>query len=143
MMERGEVIWNGVSRSSENTSRRDSAPKEKKASVSPSSSSSSISGSASASASASASDMQWDFLGAASSEASFLDLCEASQMPEESLDAVAQMLGQPSCGQNRGETDISRSVRYWQDGFRAGYEAANGISGVVVSAKGKDVVPVE
>ncbi|KAK3363923.1 hypothetical protein B0T25DRAFT_576379 [Lasiosphaeria hispida] len=135
MMDRGEVIWDGISRSSSETSGRESSVPAKKSSVSSGSSTSSL---------PPLSGTQWEFLGATGSESAFLDLCEASEMPKESLDTVAQMLEQSSYAQGREETEISRNVRFWQNGFRAGYEAAK--NGLLSSAKPKrtnEFVPVK
>jgi hypothetical protein len=118
MMERGEVIWNGVSRQNQEPRKRGSSVVPKESSVS-----------ADSSLTIPFSEGEWEFLGAASSESSFLDLCEASEMPKETADTVAQMLEQTSAYEHsRGETEISRNVRFWQDGFRAGYEAARDFS---------------
>ncbi|KAK4451157.1 hypothetical protein QBC34DRAFT_401441 [Podospora aff. communis PSN243] len=130
MMERGEVIWNGVSRQSQESRKRGTSVTAKEPSI------------AGHSLSIPLSEGDWEFLGAASSESAFLDLCEASEMPKGTVDMVAQMFEQTSGYESsRGETEISRNVRFWQDGFRAGYEAAREFSfGDLKGTGGFDVV---
>ncbi|KAH8891545.1 hypothetical protein GQ53DRAFT_865295 [Thozetella sp. PMI_491] len=117
MMHRGEVICDNVTPPTETASHTDAHPSAKKVS-------------------ASSTSTQWELLGSADCEASFLDMC-ASQLPEESLEAVASIIGRPV--HNRNETAISRNVRYWQDGFRAGFEAAR--SGANGSKETNEYVP--
>ena len=106
MIERGEVVWNGVSRPTDPTGTRETLSSSKKTS--------------------SSLPMQWDLLGSTSNEASFLDLCE-NWMPKETFDDFTKILQQPVHSRHN-ETEISRNVRYWQDGFRAGYEAGLSVS---------------
>ncbi|KAK0618891.1 hypothetical protein B0T14DRAFT_565798 [Immersiella caudata] len=133
MTERGEVIWNGVfSRVQQGQEGR---RKIGSSTVARESSSRSVSADSPLPAmnpsEGFAEGRDWEFLGAADTESSFLDLCGASEMPKETLDTVERMLelASPSYEHSgREETEISRNVRFWQDGFRAGYEAARGVS---------------
>jgi hypothetical protein len=127
MMERGEVVWDGVLPRGQqmHESRR------KRVSLVMAKESHSVSTDSSLSTMTFSEGGEWEFLGAADTESSLLDLCEASEMPNETLNTVERMLElEPTpyehCG--REETEISQNVRFWQDGFRAGYEAAKQFS---------------
>jgi hypothetical protein len=105
MLKSGEVVWNGVSRPQGSDS-----PKEK----------------LSSSKKISSSSTDWELLGSSSNEKSFLELCK-SRMGQEVFESFTKILEQPMQS-GHGETDMSLNVRYWQDGYRAGREAAFSIS---------------
>jgi hypothetical protein len=101
MMKRGDVVWKGVSIPRDSNAPREMASRSKKVS---------------------SSATKWEFQGSSSNESSFFDLCKV-RMGHDIFDKFTKMMEQP-VPSDEIESDISRNVRYWQDGYRAGYEAA-------------------
>jgi hypothetical protein len=98
---RGEVIWDGAKRPNKGSELADtnSVINDSQRSV------------------------RWDYLGSASNDDAFMDLCR-KEMDGKQLNDLSCMLGRTNSSP-MPETEMSQNVRFWQDGYKAGYMAAS------------------
>ncbi|KAJ5151377.1 uncharacterized protein N7482_010629 [Penicillium canariense] len=103
MIAQGDVLWNGIVR----PNRYPSADHKKPA------------------ASKISSPRPWEMVGSATSEASFQELLR-KEMTIAQSDSPEPLFDDFDIGATSedGETEMARNVKYWQDGYRAGYKAA-------------------
>ncbi|KAL3479520.1 hypothetical protein BJX99DRAFT_255518 [Aspergillus californicus] len=106
------VVWNGVVRPTKHSE---------------SSSSSSSSSTARKRAASTASNAPWELVGSGIDESDFRELVR-KELSAETLEPFVDGVEECRAALQAGETEMTRNVQYWQDGYRAGFKAASSIS---------------
>lgn len=99
------VVWNGVVRPTKHSESSSTSRKR---------------------AASAASNMPWELVGSATDESDFRELVRkelGAETPEPFIDGVEEC----RTALRAGETEMTRNVQYWQDGYRAGFKAASSI----------------